>query len=122
MDAPFVRFVIKQHILMRKVRTSKQFIEAFEKEDFELGTTMDGDNTEINYPKLKTFLLEREKEIIGFIEGEMRRYVILADEIGDKIKTKNYDELFTKGIARTELEKALCAEKALKDLLEKLGE
>ena len=60
--------------------------EEFEKEDFELGTTMDGDNISINYPKLKSWLSAHDKRILevagGILEREMDVIGKTLNEVG----------------------------------------
>ena len=47
--------------------------EMLENEDFELGTTLDGDNIEINKPKLKAFLVASHQRLLKHLEEEVKK-------------------------------------------------
>ena len=69
---------------------NNNWIEEFKEEDFEIGTTMDGDNTEINKPKLIAFITqEKEKSYTEGIEvGKATRHL------------QEFQAGFTEGIQR----------------------
>lgn len=77
----------------------------FDDIDFELGTTMDGDNISINYPLLKSFLHQeldrREGEYYkkGFIDG--------FEHSGEGFNGEYYSSHLPKGFLQKDAEEAL---------------